>query len=110
GPEAAHVVPRLLPLVEDAALDEALNILAALAGIGGEAVRPLVLELVEPLILSDDWQTRQEAVRVMQRMRLDGGEMIAPAVKLLESGDPAQQSLAVDILAHLGITQGAAVM
>lgn len=108
GPEAAHVVPQLLPLAETAAFDEALQILEVLASICNDAVKPQVMELLEPFILAQDQRVRQEAIRVMQRLRLDGEAAVEPAVKLLAGGDEAQQLLAVEVLAHLGISQGAA--
>lgn len=110
GPDAAHVAPQLLQLVENAEFNEAVLIVEALARIGNEEIHPLVLEMVEPMIMSKDWQTRQEAIRVMQRLKLDGDTMIKPAVILAASGNEEEQLLAVEILAHLGISQGAAAI
>jgi rhamnogalacturonan endolyase len=109
GSEAAHAVPQLLPLVEAAEFEEALQILEALSRIGSPTILTRAVELVEPMILSEDWAVRQEAIRVMQQLGLDGEPMIAPAVKLLASGDEAEQFFGIDILAHIGISQGAAV-
>jgi len=94
GPDAAHVAPQLLQLVENAEFNEAVLIVEALARIGNEEIHPLVLEMVEPMIMSKDWQTRQEAIRVMQRLKLDGDTMIKPAVILAASGNEEEIAIA----------------
>ncbi|HHT37565.1 MAG TPA: hypothetical protein GX019_10370 [Firmicutes bacterium] len=109
GPGAKSAAPKLLALVEQVELDEAVSILQALAQIGDAGVESVVLGLLEPMVLAPDWDVRQDAIWVMLSLKLDSDAMIQPTVKLLETGSLEDQLRAVEVLAHLGLSQDAAV-
>lgn len=109
GNDAKDVVPLLIQLIDTNDLPGTIEILAAAAKTGDAQVVPVILEILEPMLLSADWNVRQEAIWIMRSLNLKDVEVILPAVELLNEGSEDQQLFAVEVLAHLGITQEAAV-
>lgn len=112
GREAGSVAKQLLPLVDldnPNARDTSFQLLEALTYIGASDDQALI-DVLTRLLLTDDFDLRQEAIWGMQRLRLAGSQMVEPvANELLASGDMEDQRLAVEILTQLGITQPEAV-
>lgn len=111
GREASSVVEELLPLVNLAdphSMDTSLKLLEVLTFIGTDDNRELVDILVD-MLLTDDFELRQEAIWGMRRLRFSGSQMVEPVIELLESDLVEGQKLALKILTQLGITQPEAV-
>ena len=109
GAEARVVVPELSKLIDPDNMDFTIVILKAISKIGGEHIE-VALELMEDMLLSEDWDERQEAIWLLRELRLSGEQMIKPALALLASDQQAQQLHGIQVLGHLGITQQAAVI
>ena len=65
-------------------MDFTIVILKAISKIGGEHIE-VALELMEDMLLSEDWDERQEAIWLLRELRLSGEQMIKPALALLAS-------------------------
>lgn len=104
GSEASNVVPKLIDLYHQAPPEKELRLLEVVTTIGGEAGYQVMPELTE-MLLSPDWDVRQEAIWGMRRLGLSGAEMIEPVQNVFSD----QPLLAVDILTQLGITQPEAI-
>lgn len=111
GANASHVVDELIPLVDLSSPDkyaESFRLLEVLTTIG-DANNPELVGMLTALLLSDDFDLRQEGIWGMRRLKLDGPAMAAPVQILLNSDSAEDQSLAVEILTQLAITQPVAV-
>ena len=105
GREASGVVPALLPSVnlsDVSALEAPLKLLETLTFIGASD-DPDLIGVLQELLLTDDFDLRQEAIWGMRRLRLSSSQMVE-FVNAVED-----QRLAVEILTQLGITQPEAV-
>lgn len=109
GSDAQSVVPQLMTMIDADDLAGSIDVMQAIAHIGDPQVVPVVLEMLEPLLLASDWDLRQEAIWIMRNLNLTGEQMISPALELLVANSEQEQLLAVEVLAHFGITQSAAV-
>lgn len=108
GPEASGVVPELMEFVDPDNLDLTVIVLETVAKVGGDQSH-VAVEIAEPMLLSTDWDVRQDAILILRRIKLTDEQMVAPVMNLFASGEEADQLLAIEILTQLGITQPAAV-
>lgn len=111
GRAASEVLDDLLPELDfsDASqLDRTINVLRTIVEICGKEDKRVRQILVE-LLLSSDFDLRQEAVWGMRWLGLSGEEMIEPVMPLVESDSEEDRELGIEILTQLAITQWAAV-
>ncbi len=109
--EASGVVDELLEFVDlrdSAAMEQSLYLLEVLTSISEPDYEPLYQILIG-LLLTDNFDLRQEAIWGLRRLGTSGERMVAPVKLLLDSDDLDDQHLGVEILVQLGITQPAAV-
>jgi len=111
GKEANGVLEELLTEIDfadDNELEKSINILRTIVQIGDtedKRVKALLFEL----LLSSDFEMRQEAIWGMRWLGLSGEEMVEQVMPLIVSGVTADQELGIAILTQLAITQPAAV-
>ena len=88
--------------------ERSLKILRTITAIA-DTENKQVQEILFNLLLSSDFDMRQEAIWGMRWIGLSGEEMMKPLISLLTSDSFIKQKLAIEILVQLAITQPAAV-